>query len=411
MIWPFLGHTDREIRYAARVALESQPARNWKDRALNETNPVTALTALLALARVGDKNVQPSLLQSISKFPFAALPTDEAILKLRVLELSFIRQGRPDVDTGARIVAELSSEFPSTSEPLSRELCQLLLYLGDQTTIAKTLQLAHDATTRESQIYYLNRLSSISNGWTFDQRKDYFRLVRGPSRPAPDADLVALIKDAGTEYTDGGGFDKYLKLFRNEAAKSLTVHDRVLLNDDMFEPAETRAGSFKKRFVKKWAVQDLTNSLSQINETRNLGNGRIAFESANCILCHRFKQTGRSVGPDLTAIAQRATARDILQSILEPSKVVADPYRDTIFFLKTGDVFTGKVMETSADQITVLTDEMNQRTVSIKKSDIDSSQTSKVSPMPEGLADYLTEAQILDLIAYLLSGTDAKSVH
>lgn len=94
--------------------------------------------------------------------------------------------------------------------------------------------------------------------------------------------------------------------------------------------------------------------------------------------------------------------------MIEPSKVVADAYRDTIFFLKTGDVYTGKILETSADQITVQTDAINQRTVKIKKSGIDSKQMSKVSSMPEGLANCLTEVQILDLIAYLLSGVQNK---
>ncbi|MDB6059796.1 MAG: heme-binding protein, partial [Verrucomicrobiales bacterium] len=106
--WPFLSHSDREIRYAARVAVESQPVRKWKERALNETNPVAALPALVALARVGGKDVQPTLLQSISKFPFASLSTNEALLKLRALELSFIRQGRQTADIASRVAADLS---------------------------------------------------------------------------------------------------------------------------------------------------------------------------------------------------------------------------------------------------------------------------------------------------------------
>ena len=47
-IWPKLGHTDRSVRFAARVALEHQPVAAWVERALAERDPQTALSALLA---------------------------------------------------------------------------------------------------------------------------------------------------------------------------------------------------------------------------------------------------------------------------------------------------------------------------------------------------------------------------
>lgn len=49
--WPQLASDDRFIRYAARLAVESQPLDQWKDIALAETNPNAALTALLSLAQ------------------------------------------------------------------------------------------------------------------------------------------------------------------------------------------------------------------------------------------------------------------------------------------------------------------------------------------------------------------------
>ena len=47
--WPYLSSNDRFIRYAARVAVEHQDVAEWQERALNETNPVAATQALLAL--------------------------------------------------------------------------------------------------------------------------------------------------------------------------------------------------------------------------------------------------------------------------------------------------------------------------------------------------------------------------
>lgn len=52
-LWIHLGSSDRVLRYAARIALESQDVSGWSGRALTEHDPTTALAALLALARVG----------------------------------------------------------------------------------------------------------------------------------------------------------------------------------------------------------------------------------------------------------------------------------------------------------------------------------------------------------------------
>src|SRR5688572_5035943 len=57
-VWPHLGSSDRWIRYAARIALESQDTEAWASRALAERNTQAGLTALLALARRGTPDQQ-----------------------------------------------------------------------------------------------------------------------------------------------------------------------------------------------------------------------------------------------------------------------------------------------------------------------------------------------------------------
>ena len=51
--WPYLGHADRFLRYAARTVLEHQEPARWQERALLETAPRPLLAALLALVRSG----------------------------------------------------------------------------------------------------------------------------------------------------------------------------------------------------------------------------------------------------------------------------------------------------------------------------------------------------------------------
>jgi hypothetical protein len=103
-IFPALRSEDRWIRNAARVALEAQDVASWRDLALAETDVDGGLTALMALARSDAPTNQPQLLTALEKFPFDRLTTEQTLFKLRVMELSFIRQGRPTADSTARTI-------------------------------------------------------------------------------------------------------------------------------------------------------------------------------------------------------------------------------------------------------------------------------------------------------------------
>src|SRR5438477_2411722 len=46
-----LGHEDRFLRSAARIAIEHQDPKEWQERALKETDPARSIQTLLALAR------------------------------------------------------------------------------------------------------------------------------------------------------------------------------------------------------------------------------------------------------------------------------------------------------------------------------------------------------------------------
>src|SRR5439155_8533681 len=86
--WPYLGHKDRFLRYAGRTVLEHQGPQAWQERALQETEPRTALAALLALVRTADKSLQPRVLEALGKIDWAGL--DEPLKQelIRVYELT-----------------------------------------------------------------------------------------------------------------------------------------------------------------------------------------------------------------------------------------------------------------------------------------------------------------------------------
>src|SRR5262249_40036561 len=148
-LWPHLDSDDCFIRDAARIALEWQDVSLWKDRALAETSVNGGLTALLALARCGGRETQRDLLMALKKFPFDSLSITQKLDKLRIVELSFIRQGKPDADLAKLAIDKLDHLYPSDNELLNRELCQLLIYLEAPDVVSKTLALLDKAPTQE----------------------------------------------------------------------------------------------------------------------------------------------------------------------------------------------------------------------------------------------------------------------
>jgi len=137
---------------------------------------------------------------------------------------------------------------------------------------------------------------------------------------------------------------------------------------------------------------------------RSFEKGRTAYQASQCIKCHRFADAGGSVGPDLTAVASRFGRKEILESILEPSKVISDQYQNEVFRTASGKTVTGRVVDETKDTISVQPDPFSPERVVIDKSDLESRTPSKLSPMPANLADVLTQDEILDLLAYLESG-------
>jgi putative heme-binding domain-containing protein len=405
VLWPSLSSPDRWVRYAARVALENQDVNWWKDRALAETNVEGGLTALLALARCGSRETQAGLLQALEKFPFPRLLQQQALLKLRVEELSFIRQGRPPTDLAKAAIGTLDALYPSTNEDINHELCQILLYLQAPDAVAKTVALLEQAPTQEEQTYYVMRLRDITNGWTLDLRRHYlgwFQKKRDHVAHRPE--IVQYFHDVGLAYNDGISVIPYLENFLDEAVATLSAQERQELALYLPKPPAASAAQNGRKFVKQWRMAELEPDLGMPQWRRSRARGRVIFSDVGCALCHRFDGIGGLVGPDLTAVGSRMARRDILESILEPSKVLPEPYQNTLLTLRDGDVLAGRVVDENERHLIVMTDLIGRSRVEIFKADVTSRRASKISPMPEGLVDSLTEAEIWNLIAYLESG-------
>jgi putative heme-binding domain-containing protein len=425
-----LSSPDRFIRHAARIAIVCQDVALWKSRALAEANPQAGLTALLALARCGGRETQQDLLLALAKFPLDSLTEEQQLAKLRVIELSFARQGRPEPALAQLAVQKLDAHYPASSERLNRELSQLLVYLEAPNVVSKTLDLMDRAKTQEEQIHYVFQLRNLKSGWTLDQRRKYFdwftRIRQGgkgavtypagapynvwtnqahASRVHPP-ELVQWFKDVDREYGDGASFTKFLINIRKDAIAKLTSAERTALRPSIEQniDAPPWKPTRDRQFVREWTVADLESSLDLVGRGRAFESGKAAFNDAQCIGCHRMGNEGGSVGPELTAASSKYTRRDILESLINPSKVVSDQFQNTVIVKKDGDDVTGRITDENTERLIVLPNMLApETTVEVRVADIARREPSKISPMATGLLNNLTKEEILDLLAYLES--------
>ena len=141
---------------------------------------------------------------------------------------------------------------------------------------------------------------------------------------------------------------------------------------------------------------------SKDDKTGSAEKGRPLYEQ-RCAACHRFGGIGKDVGPDLTTLTSRFKKRDILESVLWPSKVMSDQYQAEMFELTDGKVVSGLIVRETATAVLVRTAENPDKPVVVTKAQVGNRATSTVSLMPEALFDDLTSTQIADLLAFVMA--------
>jgi putative heme-binding domain-containing protein len=170
-------------------------------------------------------------------------------------------------------------------------------------------------------------------------------------------------------------------------------------------PPSTELQLPERPAVKAWTIDDFTEQLADAKLAGDARRGQTVFREALCIRCHRVGLRGPAVGPDLTHVAGRFSRRDMLESILAPNRVVAENYRNVQVQLLDGRVLSGRVLSEGdfrSEKLRLSPDPLRPaHVVEIDKREIDRYQLAETSPMPAGLLDRFTAAEILDLLAYL----------
>jgi putative heme-binding domain-containing protein len=414
--WPYLSDPDRFIRAAARTAIEHQPVNDWADKALAEGDPKKQIEALLALARVSgvcpqhrddstppvDLGMRDKLLQAMIKIDLDQLDQTSQLTYQRTLQLILSRFGRPDEIVVNQLVSKIDPLFPSGSAEMNWLLCETLAWLESPHIAQKAIAMIQSVPTQEEQMQYARSIRFLKKGWTNQLKEDYFNW---------------FLKAAN--YRGGASFAKFVEFIRDDAVASLTNAEKESLAELLAKKPEQKSALenlgevFKGRPTKEWKLDELSEAAQSGMKGRDFVNGRTMFAAAGCYACHRFQNQGGMTGPDLTTAGRRYSIRDLLDQVIHPSRVINDQFSSVSILTADGIVHNGVIVNLGqkgdGGNIVLNTDltDPNKR-VSINRDDIDEMMVSKTSPMPTGLFGRMTQKEILDLTAYLISGGDSN---
>jgi putative heme-binding domain-containing protein len=118
-----------------------------------------------------------------------------------------------------------------------------------------------------------------------------------------------------------------------------------------------------------------------------------------CLGCHRVRNEGSRLGPDLTGIGLLRSPAQLEQALVKPD--AADPDDDKILRVVTnsGEEIMGRLLNVNTSSVLMLDDKGDLRY--FPKSDL-REYTPLKSPMPS-YKDQLTTQELADVVAYLAS--------
>jgi len=427
LAWEHLNHEDRFIRYAARIALEHQPTKQWLDRFTKEQDTDKMIQAAIGLARTDNASLVNTIINKLCQLKWMGLSLQQQLDLTRVYNLVGIRMGAIKGANRSSILQQLGTGFPTRNNALNRELGQLLLSLQadgiteklvqllvkhtEEKTIENANMLSEEITERSEQygplirevleqmppseaIFYGVLLSHAKEGWTDDTRSQYFQW------------FYEVMSAKG-----GLSFKPFMENVRRKAMSVVPNEDKqkyeelsgvfspMNILDDLPEPIgpgkEYTAGEINRII---W------NSFDE-EYSRTIADGKRAFEAAMCSACHRMKGTGSNIGPDLSQAHTKFGSYDMTFAIYSPNDEISDQYAFTLFEKKNGQKVAGKVISEKGDSIKLAPNPYTTSyTIMLPKSEIVNQSNSPISPMPPGLLNRLNEQEIEDLYRYLLSG-------
>ncbi len=421
--WPHLSSSDRFLRHAARVAIESQPVATWAEKVFAEKDPQGRITAAVALARSGAAEHRAPLLKLLLALDFKSLPTMQKLGVLRAMSLTFDRLGKPTNTEREAVIAALAPLLPADHADVNADLLRLLVYLDAPSAVPAGMKLIATMPKTAAPDYeklrganarYFANLQKLQKSPppTTQLRLAYtLRTARVGWTPELHRAYFAFLNEAG-KGSGGACYPAYLANIRDEALATCTDAERIALKQLTgvdFNPVPNFPIKPPTGPGRAWTMPDaiIVADKDHLSGAK-FETGRNLFHAIGCAACHRVNGLGGSIGPDLTSVPNKFDATYVLESIIEPSKVISDQYGSSIVTLKSGRVLAGLVVPQDEKTMHVYPADAKAEGELVARADVKSIVESPVSQMPPGLINTLNATELRDLVAYIMSAGNSN---
>jgi putative heme-binding domain-containing protein len=375
-----LTDLDPFLRHAARIVCERP------ELALGADPHVPA--ALIARLHREGAACRADVLRNLDEIDLAQAAPEQLLELLRVYQLVLLRCAPLDEAARSRIAARLLPLFAGSSGEARAELARVLAALDQPAIIDPLLDDLARAATQEEAIHLAHCLLAVKSGWSHPQHVSYFdQLSKLRARAQGGASLV-----------------KFIERIQSDALATLPAEERAA-----FQPhvaSAPSAGGAPTPTIHAWTRAELSELLR--THAPATSGGAAAFEKARCSTCHRIAGAGGDTGPDLTGAGARFGTADLIEALLEPSKVISDQYRDVELVTRDGDLLVGRIERETPDTITLRRLPPQEDLIELERADIEERRFHPLSRMPAGSLDVLTADEVRALVDYVLATGSAR---
>jgi len=422
-VQPLLGKSDaEEVRRAAITAIVAVPGHDAE-----------TFNALAVLAKA--ETERAAVVASLQKIPRKSWPKEQAEPLLASLmsylkDLPADQRTAPEAVSAFQLASDLVSLLPSDK---AKDAGKALRAVGVSVFVIRTLheQMLYDKSLlvveagKPVEIILINEdvmphnLVIVTPGASDEVGKTAEKMQPEPDEqgrvhvPAsPEVLHATRMIDPGeqtklsfTAPTEPGDY-QYVCTFPGHWMRMVGT---LAVVKDVEAYLASRPAVPEPKFT-EWKLADFTADLDKVAAPgRNLAGGKETFKTLACMQCHKLGKEGYAYGPDLTDVLKRMKndRAVLLTELLEPSKTIADRYKNYVFELNDGEELVGMIVKEDADTVTVQTGPSDTLIRQVKKANIKKRDPQNSSQMPLGLLNMLTKEQVLDLLAFIESGGTA----
>jgi putative heme-binding domain-containing protein len=373
--YSFRGYLDRMIQEL--IGLLDQPERE-RYLAAGERYPFPTQVLVRSIRLDRGSRWVPELTSLYGRLGSKERAGSVAELRARIVE-RLGTSARPEAPAALRALYRLD---PQHGDPIVRALAA---HPNDEDL--EILVVALDSRDRNTSNLALRALGRLNANPTGPQ--GLANLIRLARREGPA--MTGMLNRLASRWTgvatpkEAKNFDQVL------AAWEVVYHQRFPAGPSLAESGGVEPSKYSLAVLVERVLS------AGVMRTASSWRGQQVIERAKCLDCHKFGPKGEGLGPDLSTVSSRFRPVEILESIVEPSKVISDRYKPVSVATSDGKVYNGMPVVNDGPNLVLLLSDGTK--VTIPKNEIDGRRESSVSVMPAGLINSLSFQEIADMLA------------